>query len=169
MKGLEAKVATNHAQWFHDQLQASADGLVWAAEQVPLERRMAQPPAGLGEWTAARHLFHMMYYEQHFALPAMRQWLGEPFDFPEILDENEAWGDGVELSQALAGFREVRGEQIALLSQFDEGAWQEKRDTVWGPVTLLWVVSKTYQHTAEHASTILQIALFWDHYTTQAG
>ena len=33
---------------------------------------------------------------------------------------------------------------------------------IWGPVTLSWVVSKTYQHTAEHTGDILRIALFWD-------
>ena len=35
-------------------------------------------------------------------------------------------------------------------------------ETNWGPVPLFWVVSKTYQHTAEHISDLLRIALFWD-------
>ena len=43
-KGTET---VNPAQWFRDQLQASADGFVWGVEQVPVERRLVRPPAGL--------------------------------------------------------------------------------------------------------------------------
>jgi len=39
----------NLAQWFHDQLKASADGFVWAVQQVPAERRFIAPPAPLGD------------------------------------------------------------------------------------------------------------------------
>ncbi len=48
------------SQWFHDQLQASADGFVWGAQQVPNARRNVLPPEALGEWTAARHIFHII-------------------------------------------------------------------------------------------------------------
>jgi hypothetical protein len=48
------------------------------------------------------------------------------------------------------------------LPQVPDGMWEETRDSVWGAVTLRWVVSKTYQHTFEHGSTIMRIALFWD-------
>jgi hypothetical protein len=152
----------NPSQWFRQQLQASADGFVWAAEQVPLERRYMQPPTGLGEWAAARHVFHLLYYEQNIALPNMRQWLGEPWILTGGLDEGAAWGQGQDVENLLTEFRAVRNEQIALLSEFDEGTWHETRTNIWGPATLLWVVSKTYQHTAEHTSNVLQIALFWD-------
>lgn len=39
---------------------------------------------------------------------------------------------------------------------------------MWGPVTLRWVVSKTYQHTFEHGSTIMRIALFWEGFARYA-
>ena len=50
-----------------------------------------------------------------------------------------------------------------LPSQFDDQLWHEPRETeFWGTVTLLWVVTKTYQHTSEHIHDVLRMALFWD-------
>jgi len=59
----------------------------------------------------------------------------------------------------------VRAEQIALLPRFENTLWEERRGALWGPVTLRWVVSKTYQHTCEHSHDVLRLALFWDFYT----
>ena len=151
------------SQWFDDQLKSSADGFAWAVEQVPVERRLVSPPVPLGEWSTARHAFHMLYYEQMVALPSMRQWLGSPFTLnEEDYDEDKAWGDGTNLETILSDFRNVRAEQIVLLPNFDESMWNETRDTVWGNVTLKWVVTKTFQHTAEHTHDVLRMALFWD-------
>jgi hypothetical protein len=83
----------NLSKWFYDQLQASADGFVWGAQQVPIARRNVRPPEALGEWTAARHIFHMVYYEQNIALPSMQQWLGKPLP-AEGVEEDIAWGEG---------------------------------------------------------------------------
>jgi hypothetical protein len=56
----------------------------------------------------------------------------------------------------------VRAQQIALLPDFSPSAWDETREMGWGPVTLLWVVTKTYQHTCEHTHDVLRLRLFWD-------
>ena len=153
----------NLAQWFRDQLQAGADGFVWGAEQVPTERRNLRPPEGLGEWTAARHVFHMVYYEQTIALPSVQQWLGAACPATDDLDEDATWVAGQDLVESLlAQFRKVRSEQLALFPQLSDSLWEATRESVWGPVTLRWVVSKTYQHTAEHTNNVWRIALFWD-------
>jgi hypothetical protein len=153
----------NLLHWFHDQLRASADGFVWGAEQVPNARRFVQPPKGLGEWIAARHIFHMVYYEQTIALPSMQQWLGAECPSTDHLDEEVAWGEGqANFESLLAQFRLVRAEQVALLPKFDALAWETTREAVWGSVSLRWVVSKTYQHTAEHTNDVMRMALFWD-------
>jgi len=153
----------NLSQWFYDQLQSSADGFVWSVEQVPIARRNIRPPKGLGEWTAMRHVFHLAFYEKTFAFPGMQQWLDNPPPISEGEDEDVAWGEGREDPESmLAEFKQARSEQVKLLSRFDDLAWNTTRETVWGPVTLVWVVSKTYQHTAEHTSDVLRIALFWD-------
>jgi hypothetical protein len=155
----------NNTQWFSQHLQTSAEGFLWGAEQIPVERRYLSPPLAFGEWPAARHLFHLFFYEKTFALPSMRQWLGEAN--PSIqelrrLDEDAAWKEGHEFETLQDQFRAIREAQIALLPELSDEAWLEEHRTVWGHVNLLWVVSKTYQHTADHTNTILQMALFWD-------
>ena len=153
----------NLSQWFQDQLQASAEGFIWAAQQVRKTRQCLQPPEGLGEWSVTRHIFHMALYEQTYAFPSMRQWLGEAPPSLKGVDEDVAWGEGRDdIEIMLSEFKQLRIEQIALLPKYDASTWKMSNKTFWGRVTLSWVVSKTFQHTAEHTSDVMQIALFWD-------
>ena len=153
-------------EWFDNQLTASAEGFAWAVEQVAPDRRIVPPPKGLGEWNIARHVFHMYSYERMIALPTMRHWLGDPLPSNAetyYQDEEAAWKENKQdIQSLLTKFREVRTEQLLLLSKFNLEAWEETRDTVWGTVTLRWVVSKTYQNTCKHTDEVLQMALFWD-------
>jgi hypothetical protein len=158
-------VMKNYSEWFREQLQNVADGFVWGTQQVPESRRDASPPKGLGEWTVARHVYHLWYYEQTIALPSMQQWLGGAIPFLDHKDEDKHWDKTREsVAVLLEKFRTVRAEQIALFPQFDNAAWNTTCEAVWGPVSLLWVVSKTYQHTAEHINDVMRIGLFWDAY-----
>ena len=154
---------TDYSEWFREQLQNSADGFVWGTEQVPEMRRYASPPKSLGEWTVARHVFHLWHYEQTVALPSMYQWLGGARPVLEDLDEDADWSKTEETVETLLEkFKSVRAEQIALLPKFDTAAWSSTCETIWGSMSLLWVVSKTYQHTAEHINDVMRIGLFWD-------
>jgi hypothetical protein len=130
---------------------------------MPEGRRAAAPPRPLGEWSATRHAFHLVYYEQGIAMPSMQQWLGAALPRLDRYDEEAAWSacpqDGGEL---LREFATVRADQIALLPRFSPVDWDATRETVWGPQTLLWVVSKTFQHTAEHTNDVMRMALFWN-------
>lgn len=150
-------------QWFRAQLTSSAEAFTWAVEQVLEERRLITPLERFGEWSVARHIFHMMYYEKELALPSMRLWLGEPFHMEEEdYQEDQSWETGHDLQTLLAEFCQVRAEEVALLERFDAETWQRERDdTIWGKVTLRWVVSKTLQHTFEHNHDVLRMALFW--------
>jgi DinB superfamily len=156
----------NASQWFSEQLQHSADTFVWTVRQLPPARQYVPPPRHPEEWPAARHVFHMLYYERGIALPFMRYWLGETL--PELAgyyeNEDAAWKDdqGYDLEQMLTQFQAVRNEQIQLLPQFSDAAWDEIRETVWGFVPLRWVVTKTLQHTYEHIHDVLRMMLFWD-------
>ena len=156
--------------FFAEQLRASASYLLWAAEQVPEERRYLRPPFPNAEWPAARELFHLEFYERSVALPSMRLWLGGPaVDDADFLREDALWeaeGQQTAYPALLQRLSDVRTEQIALLPALT-GRWDESRDTVWKieglpPITLRWVVMKTLQHAAEHASAIGRITLFWD-------
>jgi hypothetical protein len=160
--------AATVAGWFREQLQGLADGFVWGAMLVPDERRDVVPPAGLGEWTAARHVFHLVHYEQTIALPSMRQWLGEGKPDVSGPAEEVAWRRADrDVGRLIAAFRSVREAEIALLDAFDGDAWVSSRPTLWGPMSLGWVVTKTFQHTAEHISDVMRIALFWDMFAAQ--
>jgi hypothetical protein len=148
--------------WFQTQLRAGAEGFAWAVSQVPAERRLRAPPEGLGEWTLARHVFHLLFYEREVALPSMRLWLGETPKRAAGPDEDVAWDPRAPVDGLLAEFQHGRAAQIELLPQLPATAWGEPRATRWGDQTLHWVMTKTYQHTAEHLHDVLSLALFWD-------
>jgi hypothetical protein len=150
--------------WFKTQLQSGAEGFAWAVSQVPAERHTRTPPTPLGEWSLARHVFHLMFYEREVALPSMRQWLGEELNQAAVPDEDVAWDARAPAAGLLEQFQHGRTAQIALLDQMPASAWGEPKATLWGPHTLHWVMTKTYQHTAEHLHDVLSIALFWDAY-----
>lgn len=149
--------------WFLTHLQAGAESVAWAVSQVPAERQLRQPPGGLGDWTLARHVFHLLFYEREVALPAMRLWLDEPSPSRGVEpDEDVAWDPQAPVDGLLEEFQHGRAAQLALLPQLPETAWDEPRATRWGERTLHWVMTKTVQHTAEHLHDILSLALFWD-------
>jgi hypothetical protein len=157
------------SSWFSEQLENSTRVFLWALEELPEERRFLTPPNRPAEWSTARHAFHLLYYEREFALPSMRQWLGGSMPSLEALDEDAAWEGNQSLARILEAFRAVRAEQVALLPRFDAALWEEQRKTAfWGTVSLRWVVTKSYQHTAEHIHDVLRIALFWEWSARQA-
>ena len=71
---------TDWVSWFHYQLQASADGLIWAFSQIsPAFRENLPPePEYFGTWPAVRHVWHVTEYERCLVIPSMNQWLDEP-------------------------------------------------------------------------------------------
>ena len=95
----------------------------------------------------------------------MRQWLGEA-EPVFAYDEEDAWqrAQATTIEPIVAQFRAVRNEQLALLPLFKQNTWYEVRKTFEDEetATLLWVVTKTYQHTAEHTNDMLRMALFWE-------
>jgi hypothetical protein len=158
------------SSWFTNQLNVGAEGFIWAVEQVPPERRLLTPPKLLGEWNAALHVFNMLYNEQNAVVPSMNIWLGRHPTINEAdFDEDAAWGEGQDLQTLLTDFRRVRAAQLDLLPHFNDQLWHETRPTpFWGDVTLLWLVSKTFQHTAEHTNDVMRMALFWDAFARHA-
>jgi hypothetical protein len=161
--------ASNPADWFAYQLKTSAEGFAWAVQQIPVERRHKNPPSPdyLGRWPPARHAYHVYSYDYHLALPEMQQWLdGSPQAALQNLmtwdNEGALWNQD-NLEHVLEKFAQVRATQIEMLARFDADQWSQPKATIWGHVSLFWVVFKTYQHTLEHSTTIMQMALFWDY------
>jgi len=166
------------------QLSGSATVIEWAISQVPQARLFEAPPHGhhrksahgfetyFGRWSAGRLLFHLVHYEENYALPTMRHWLGEPHPtgdlmIPDAEEEQAAWAReleaGPELSALLDRFLIVRGEQLEVLHKIPDGELTvEKVETEFGPVSAAFAVAKTVQHTLEHGNEILKNALYWD-------
>jgi hypothetical protein len=158
---------TEWVAWFHYQLQASADGLLWAFSQIPTRLRDQLPPdpAYLGTWTPVRHVWHITEYERCLVLPSMRQWLGEAMpDDDAWPDDDDAWAGVEDRSYAAlsANFRTIRQQQIELLGQLVDVDWLAARATLWGHKPLSMIVTKTFQHTYEHGDTLLRMGLWWE-------
>lgn len=163
---------TDWASWFRTQLQTSADGFVWGAEQLDTNYHFALPPEPdyLGTWEPARHVWHVAEYERCLAVPTMRQWLGGPLP-PEDAwpDDDASWENARRqpMSELLAAFRAIRQEQLQLLESLAGADWVTSRPTLWGPKPLSWIVTKTFQHTYEHGDTLLRMGLWWGHIAAQ--
>jgi hypothetical protein len=159
---------TDWVQWFHYQLQASADGFVWGLSQISpsLLDQLPPDPGYLGTWPPLRHVWHVTEYERCLALPSMKQWLGAPLPAGDAwLDDDAAWAAVQDKSPAAlsAAFRQVRQQQIDLLDQLARADWQAPRETLWGDKPLSMIVTKTFQHTYEHGDTLLRMGIWWEH------
>ncbi|MBI5668146.1 MAG: DinB family protein [Chloroflexi bacterium] len=155
------------ANWFRSHLQASGEGLVWAFARIDPRYHLSLPPAppSLGEWSPARHVWHVTGYERWIALPSMCQWLGGPLpDGNAWPNDDAAWSQAQDAGcQSLtAAFQEIRQQQIDLLDQLSAVDWDEPHETLWGDKPLSMVVTKTYQHTLEHCNTLLRMGLWWE-------
>jgi hypothetical protein len=153
----------NYTELFSKHLESSMEAFLYGLDITPPERLNLVPPKGLGDWSVMRQLYHISYYERGIALPSMQQWLGGSFIDDSDYDDDRDWlSCQASLPELIADFKAVRQSQIELLPKFSDAQWNEERETIWGLVPLRWVVSKTWQHTHEHTSNIMRIALFWD-------
>jgi len=158
------------ATWFRQHLQSSADGFVWAFEQIAPERHDKLPPRPgyLGTWPPIRHVWHVAKYERCLVIPSMRQWLGGPLADGEGWHEGEADDDAFaharleDLSDVTGHFRDLRRQQIDMLDELASMDWEAPRATLWGHKPLKMIVTKTYQHTFEHGDTLLRMGLWWE-------
>ncbi|MFQ6088364.1 MAG: DinB family protein [Candidatus Methanofastidiosia archaeon] len=166
------------------QLKETAKIIEWAINLVPKDRLLEVAPhynhpkasdtmkRYFGLWSAYRLLFHLTHYEEFYALPTMKHWLGESHPKVDIISPNtefekEAWRKelkrGVNLKALLERFHSVRSRQIKVLNSIQDEHWTEERvKTDFGMVSAEFTVTKTIQHTLEHGNKILRNALYWD-------
>ena len=158
---------TDWIAWFRYQLQASADGFVWAFSQIHPALRENLPPAPdyLGTWLPARHVWHVTEYERYQVIPSMNQWLGGSMPNEDTwLDDDNAWAkvQNRGFDELTSAFRSVRQQQIELLDKLINADWNTPRETLWGHKPLSMIVTKTFQHTYEHGDTLLRMGLWWE-------
>lgn len=166
---------TDWLAWFQYQLQASADGFEWAFSQIPgpIHANLPPDPDYLGTWPPARHVWHVTEYERCLAIPYMKLWLNGPVPSAgNWQDDDLTWANLPERGPdaLISNFRQVRQQQIKLLDQFKTMDWDTPREIYFGRKPLSWLVTKTFQHTYEHADTLLRMGLWWqDILEEQAG
>ena len=122
---------TNWASWFRQHLQSSADGFVWAFEQIApaLHYKLPPAPGYLGTWPPIRHVWHVARYERCLVIPSMRQWLGGPPADGAGWTEGDADDDAFARAQrrgledVAAAFREIREQQILMLDELADIDW----------------------------------------------
>ena len=168
---------TDYTAWFRSQLQSSAEGFAWAFEQLPKSYHFQLPPNAsyMGTWPPIRHVWHVAEYERLLVIPSMQQWFGKP------MPENDSWDDsdqnfakifdgskedGLQGQELIKLFLDVRRQQIEIVDELTNIDWESERVTLWGNQPLKMVVTKTYQHTFEHADTLLRMALWWKEVST---
>lgn len=158
---------TDWVPWFRYQLQASADGFVWAFSQIKPSFRENLPPMPgyLGTWPPARHIWHVTEYEKCLVIPSMKQWLGGSMPAGDSWpDDDDTWAKVQDrgLEALTSAFRHVRQQQAELLDQLINIDWLTSQETLWGHKPLSMIVTKTFQHTYEHGDTLLRMGLWWE-------
>ena len=166
------------------QLAETAAIIEWAINLVPENRLLEISPhkehsktddsmkSYFGSWSAYRLLFHLVFYEENWALPGLKYWLDDALPPKNnIPSEEENWEKellkGIDLESLLKRFHFVRKNQVKVINQMQDKAWVEKKiDTYWGEASAEFSVSKTIQHTFEHGNKIMRIALHWDRLLT---
>lgn len=157
----------HYAEWFRAQLQNSLDMFVWAVEQIPEDRLKETPDTNT--WSVHQQIHHLYIYEK-LVLPLKRQWLpnAAPTSQEDILMVRHLWSEQErhwykkDAAHWLNELADLRKESIQLLKKYDDAAWHtEKETTFWGVKSLLWLYTKTLQHTLEHTDSVMKINLFW--------
>lgn len=166
------------------QLEETAKIIEWAIKLVPenwlleIAPHKDHPKAleGMkryfGLWSAYRLLFHLTFYEENYALPTMKHYLGGSHPdvdiiFPRMeMEEKEFEKEvkkGINLLLLIKRYHSIRKEQIEVLNKIKDEDWTEdKVKTGFGRVSAEFTASKTIQHTLEHGDSILRNALYWE-------
>ena len=137
---------------------------------LPEERWTALPQgrlAQLSSWPAQLHLYHLYIYEK-ITVAYAGYWLagGAKLSDEESAAHIRLWQgqeqDWQQLGGAatMAAMSEQRQELLARLARAED--WDARHDVFWGEQNLRWIAAKGLQHTLEHTTTLLQLAIFWD-------
>jgi DinB family protein len=155
-----------HSQWFCEQLTNSMTGFGWAVECLAPEHWYSSPPRPnwLGQWSLARHVFHMQYQERYVVQVGIKDLLHlSPFT-EERPKEEDAWQqEQRSVQELLQQFQTFRCQTSELISHLIEDEWEKPREKAYwnDPLTLQWIITKAWQHTLEHTHEVLRLHLFW--------
>jgi DinB superfamily len=153
----------SRTQWFCEQLTHSMAGFVWTVEQIPAEHWHSLPPHPnwLGQWSLARHVFHLYYQERYVVQASLKNMLHLSSVVEERPEEESAWQqEQSSVQELLQHFQTFRQQTIELISNLSEEEWEKPYEEVFWHKP--WTVTKAWQHTLEHTHDVLRLQLFWD-------
>jgi hypothetical protein len=156
----------------------------WVIANMPSDRLFENPPHSrhphadkgfktyFGEWPALRHLYHLVFYEETYAIPTIRYWIGGSHPtvdliFPQSELEEAEWRNQIittiVIEPLLERLHNLREAQLEIIQAIKEEDWQvEKVQTGLGSVSAEFVVAKTIQHSLEHANELMKNTLSWE-------
>jgi len=148
-----------------ERLTFAVEELIWAAQQIPTGRQHVIPLPVFGEWSVARIVFHISWYDANVILPIASAWPNSA-DIPsDTADETQAWEASQQSVMALIDTIQADHQQIiAVVRERSPEQLQTMAQTSWGEVTLSWVLHHLYQTLLEHTNTLLSMGLYWDQY-----
>src|SRR5688572_13449316 len=161
-----------------ERLRSSLATVEWAVRLIP-EGWSHRSPGGTlspeeGAWSAAMNLAHLAVYEETFPGPVIEDLLagGNGLGNVSSLDESTFEARAMALASEpmvtiLGRLQQARGRQIELAGEFDPAEFVRPVTSAWGSSGMgprRWsaarVLAKTVQHTFEHGSSILTVAVF---------
>lgn len=156
-------VEVQDTQFFVRHLQSSSDALLWAVDQVPSGRHHVLPLPVFGDTPIIRLVFDQLWHERSIFLPYLRWWAGGSEPEGLLEDVEHVWAtSNHSMSEFLSSFQTERAESIQIVAGFTDDLWYTRRSTLWGDVSLKWVVTHTLQLTLDLTSHLMQMALYWD-------
>ena len=158
--------------WLQEQLANSMTMLEGAWAALPEEHRAVLPPGRLAKistWPAQLHLYHLYIYER-ITVDYAAYWLEEGARLSEAEDAEHVrlWQEQEQDWEQLGGdetMAALSAQRQQLLTHLANASdWDARYDVFWGEQNLRWIAAKCFQHTLEHTTTLLQLAIFWDRF-----
>jgi len=149
------------------QINNAVDGFVWAAQQIPTGRYNVIPLPVFGELSAARRVFHVDWYTANVVKTSLDLWLvpgAQVVHFEPEQEEIDWRQNDQSLSGILEGFQAATNTLMVQIASLDETQLAEIRGTLWGNVSLEWMLTHFYQILIENTNTLVRMSLYWDMY-----
>ena len=158
--------------WLCEQLARSLTMLEGAWAALPEERWAVLPPERLtriSSWPAQLHLYHLYQYER-ITLATSGLLAGGWRRTHSRKRKRPSWCALTESKNSDGSSSAVRKRwrgcansgRLCWRNWRAHADWDAIHDTLVGDHNLHWVMAKCFQHTLEHTTTLLQLALFWD-------
>jgi len=150
---------------YTSRLTFAGNEFIQVATQIPTGRHHVIPLPVFGEWSVARILFHMVWYETNVIWPLISNWGEQDTLSVDADDEAKAWQASQQAVPTLIVMLEdIHGKIVRHVGTLTVDQLAEEGRTPWGQVQLGWVLLHLHQILLEYTSTLLSMVLYWDQY-----